>query len=148
MSRLWALVISIIYAAGGLITGYYGYALRLEAQAAESGLDVALVQEFVQSNYILVGLGLFLLALLLHMSQIGKAKSLDKVHVKTESELKGDLADNERLLARLNTQMEEDERVLDFCRVAIAEATARDLNEADPDSAVDLGEPPRDYPVA
>jgi len=98
-----------------------------------------LVQDFVQSNYILAGVALLFLAVILHLMQIGKAKRVDKKHVALESQLQGNVSANSDRINQLEVIMNEDRNILDFCRDAIASASHGTLEQ----SAV---EPPRDYP--
>jgi len=143
MSRLWALVVSLIYAAGGMVTGYYGYALRLQAGAAEGGLDVEMVTNFAQSNYILVGIALLLVAVVMHLSQIGKAKRVDASHMQTESMLQDSVNANSGRILSLEKQITENGNLIEFCRRAITDAAMT----AGPDTANEFVEPPKDHVV-
>ena len=125
MSRIYAIFISLLYAVGGLVTGYYGYALRLKVQAAEAGVDLALITDFVQSNYFVAGPVLLILAFFLHMSQIGKAKRVDSEHNVTEHRLNLQVEENKGEIAAIKAQVAENASLIEFCRNAIADAATK-----------------------
>lgn len=131
MSRFMALIISLMYVGGGLVTGYYAYAFRAQHYVEGAGIDPAVVAQFFQGNYFAVGPLVLILAAMLHFKQIANARKNDAGHVETEHVL-----EEEARLARAELQanrrdMEEQQRVMNFCREAIADAAARDLRKPD-----------------
>ena len=144
MSRLMMLFVALIYVAGGLVTGYYAYALRLQAVAAEAGLSTDMVAQFVQQNYSLVGIALLFLAFFLHLSQIGKARRVDQRHTQAEKALEATVQSNKSQIDVLRQDIEENRGLIDFCRSAITEAAAKRGPLNNPDAVI-LDDPPKDY---
>ncbi len=122
MSRLFAIIVSCIHMAGGLLTGYYAYAYRVAVENAGEGAVA------FDINWLTVlGPGLIVLAFVLHLSQVFRARRVDRGHTAKEETLKKSLELANSTADELRLKIADDEQVLRFCRIAIAEAAERSL---------------------
>lgn len=113
MSRFISLIVSLMYIAGGLVTGYYAYAFRVQhvIENQLSGVDLNTVMGFLQTNNIFLGPLVLVLAALVHLWQVKRAR----VHIANEKAL-GCKTDE------LEAALREREKVVDFCHAAIKDA--------------------------
>ncbi len=137
MSRLYAIIISLIYMVGGLFTGYHAHMFRVLSEASESGIDTTMVMDFLTNHLVLIGPLLLILATLMHLRQIGKARKIDRKHVDNESALELAVERNKSHIESLERLIDSNNDVLDFCKNAIKEAAA--------EKALEGYSPPKDY---
>lgn len=142
MSRFLAIIISMMYMVGGLVTGYYAYAYRIQTQAAEAGINLDGALAFVQTNYSWIGPILLVLATLMHLAQIFRARKVNATHVSTESELESNVAERNLVIGELEKKLDDNKEVMDFCRIAISKATAENILRDEESYAQ-----PKDFPL-
>jgi len=143
MSKLFALFVSTLHMVAGLITGYHAHIIRLQIEAAPDGFSLTMLD-----NWWAIGPLLILAAFGLHLSQIGKAKRVDRGHVQKEADLAEQLEQTQLEVNGLKMRRANEEQVLNFCRVAIAQGAEKGLPSLPPLEELDLyGEQKLDKPV-
>ena len=140
MSRLIAILVSLFYVVGGLVTGYYSYALRIQAQASETGIDMAALTEFTQANYSYIGVIMLILAFLFHMGQLFNSRRVNTGHVNNETALKESVDNNRNSIAALEAQVTDNSSLIEFCRKAISNTNEQYQPPASKEQAKDYAE--------
>ena len=113
MSRIMGILISLMYIGGGLVTGYYAHAFRVQhvVEGQLAGVNPEVVAQFLQTNNIFLGPLVLVLAVLVHLWQVKNAR----MHLENEKAL-GCKTDE------LEAALREREKVVDFCHAAIKDA--------------------------
>lgn len=143
MSKTVTFLVSLLYIIGGLVTGYYAHAFRIESAAADAGLSVEMATNFIQANHFAWGGGLLVFAILFHMFQLARTRRVNAKHIEKETSLGATVEQNKAELAVLKSKMAENTDVLTFCQNAIASAASK----PEAGTEVALLDKPTDYPV-
>lgn len=121
MSRMMAILVSLMYMVGGFTAGVYGCAWYLKVNGAES-------LAFLHNEYLTLLPALLIIALALHLSQNFKARRANTDHRNRELELGGRLGRTEAELDDLRMERDEEKKLLEFCRKAIANTATKNMH--------------------
>lgn len=132
MSRLFAIFVSTLHMIGGLLTGYHAYELRTLIEGSESGFETSML---MTDTWAMIGPFIIIVAFALHLWQATRAHSARVRHLSFEGDLQEQLQTVKSANEVLRTALDENERVMGFCRNAITEASTKKLAAEAPEPA-------------
>ena len=121
MSAFIGWVLTFLHVIGGIITGYYAYALRIMHETTPLTQD-AVLGFLAETPWAVVGIILTLFAIVWHLSQIGGAKRrVGKEHAQVVA------LDIEK--AALQAEIDRRQELFDFCEAAILKSAKEERVE-------------------